>query len=56
MTHLGDGTIATDINSDWNAHLTGLGYTIRHVETWLAVDQTCITWDPPEIDERNCPF
>jgi hypothetical protein len=57
MTHLSNGTVATDFDahSD-NAALTAQGYTIRHIETWHAVGQTCIVWDAPEIPEIDLPF
>jgi hypothetical protein len=56
MTQLDDGTIATDLNSEDNARLTREGYTIRHIEEWLASGVTCIIWDAPQITERDCPF
>lgn len=57
MTHLSNGTVATDFDahSD-NAALAAHGYTIRHIETWHEHDTTCIVWDPPEITEADLPF
>jgi hypothetical protein len=57
MTHLNNGTVATDLDarSD-NAHLTALGYTVRHIETWHEHDTTCIIWDMPEFSEAELPF
>ena len=31
-------------------------YSIRHIETWLDHDTTCITWDAPQMDEAEFPF
>jgi len=57
MSHLSNGTVATHLDShEDNATLTALGYTIRHVETWHSVDQTCIVWDAPEITEADLPY
>lgn len=58
MTHLGNGTIATDLNAhDDNAFLTEQGYTIGHIETWhRSVETTCIVWDAPEITESDLPY
>ena len=60
MTHLSNGTVATDIDAhNDNAALTGQGYTIRQVETWFFDEDataTCILWDAPEITEADLPF
>ena len=57
MTHLSNGTVATDIDAhDDNAALSAQGYTIRHIETWHDHGQTCVVWDAPEITETDCPF
>lgn len=58
MTHLGNGTVATDLDScDENAALSGQGYTIRHIETWHRdTETTCIVWDAPPIGEADLPF
>jgi hypothetical protein len=56
MTHLADGTVVTDIDSDNNARLTNAGYTIRHIETWHDLGHSCIVWDAPEITDADCPF
>jgi hypothetical protein len=58
MTHLPNGTVATDIDAhDDNAALSAQGYTIRHVETYHRhPDMTCIVWDPPAITEADLPF
>ena len=54
MSHLSNGTVATHLDShEDNATLTALGYTIRHVETWHSVDQTCIV---REITEADLPY
>ena len=58
MTHLDNEAVVTDIDAhDDNAWLTAQGYTIRHIETWHAEDETCIVWDAPQhlIDAR-LPF
>ena len=57
MTHLSNGTVATDIGAtDYHAALTAQGYTVRHVETWHDHGTTCIVWDAPEITEADLPF
>jgi hypothetical protein len=57
MTKLDNGVIATDIDAEGeNAALSAQGYTIRHIETWLDHDATCILWDTPEITETDLPF
>ena len=57
MTHLSNGTVATDIDAQIdNAALTEQGYTIRHIETWHDHDTTSIIWDAPEIAEADLPF
>jgi len=57
MTHLANGTVATDIDAiEDNAALTAQGYTIRHIETWHEADHTCIVWDPPRITEAGLPY
>jgi hypothetical protein len=58
MTHLDNGTIATDLDAhDDNATLSAEGYTIRHIETWHRdIDRTCIVWDAPEISEADLPW
>ena len=57
MTHLGNGTVATDIHAmDYNAALTAQGYTVRHIETWHDHDSTIVVWDAPEIAEADLPF
>ena len=58
MTHLSNGTIATDIDAhDDNAHLTAQGYTIRHIETWHRnTEMSCIVWDAPGIAEADLPY
>jgi len=56
MTHLANGTVATDLdNTDQSATLSAQGYTIRHIETWLD-GNSCIVWDAPDIDEAELPF
>ena len=57
MTHLGNGTVATDIDAtDYNTTLVAQGYTVRHIETWHENDTTCIIWDAPQITEADLPF
>jgi hypothetical protein len=57
MTHLSNGTVATDLDAhDDNAALAAQGYIIRSIETWHDHDQTCIVWDAPEIIEADLPF
>jgi hypothetical protein len=57
MTKLDNDTVATDIDAHRdNAVLTAGGYSIRHIETWHGVGETCIIWDPPEITEADLPF
>ncbi|MEO8716415.1 MAG: hypothetical protein ABI369_15530 [Acetobacteraceae bacterium] len=57
MTHLSNGTVATDLDAhDDNATLTARGYTIRHVETWHDHDTTCIVWDAPRISDADLPY
>ena len=58
MTHLADGTVATDIDAhDDNAALSAQGYTIRHIETYHRdTDMSCIVWDAPAITEADLPF
>ena len=57
MTHLSNGTVATDLEAtDTNATLSAQGYTIRHIETWHATDETCIIWDAPELSEADLPY
>jgi hypothetical protein len=59
MTHLSNGTVATDIDADDDNHdLTGRGYTIRHIETWHrdGHDESCIVWDAPELTEADMPY
>jgi hypothetical protein len=57
MTQLSNGTVATDIDShEYNAALAAQGYTIRHVETWLDHDTTCIIWDAPALTDADMPF
>ena len=57
MTHLSNGTVATDIDAtDAHAALTAQGYTIRHIETWHDLDATCIIWDAPDLTEADLPF
>jgi len=58
MTHLSDGTIATDLDAhDENAHLTTQGYTVRHIETYRRdIDMTCIVWNAPAISERDVTY
>ena len=58
MTHLDNGTIATDIGAhDDNATLGAEGYTIRHIETWHRdIDHSCIIWDALELTEADLPF
>ena len=56
MTHLGNGTVATDIEAtDYHAALTAQGYTIRHIEDWHGHGSS-IVWDAPEIAEADLPF
>ncbi len=57
MTQLSNGTIATDLDahSD-NATLTAQGYTVRHIETYHDLGQTCIVWDAPQIAETDLPY
>ncbi|WP_158258363.1 hypothetical protein [Rhodopila globiformis] len=58
MTHLSNGTVATDIDAnDDNAALSAQGYTIRHIETYHRdIDVSCIVWDAPAITEADLPF
>ena len=59
MTHLSNGTVATDLDAhDDNAALAAQrGYTIRHIETWHDLDHhPCIVWDLPEITEAYVPY
>jgi hypothetical protein len=58
MTHLGNGTIATDLDAhDNNATLSAEGHTIRHIETWHRdIDHSCIIWDAPELTEADLPY
>jgi len=58
MTHLSNGTVATDIDAhEDNAHLTAYGYTVRHIETYHRdIDMTCIIWDVPAIMVVDCPW
>jgi hypothetical protein len=57
MTHLGNGTVATDIDAtDYNTTLVAQGYTVRHIETWHDQDATYIIWDAPEVTEADLPF
>jgi hypothetical protein len=58
MTHLDNGTIATDIDAhDDNATLAAEGYTIRHIETWHRdIDLSCIIWDAPDLTEADLPY
>jgi len=58
MTHLSNGTVATDIDThDDNAALTAQGYTVRHVETYHRdTDMSCIIWDAPAITVADLPF
>ena len=58
MTHLSNGTVATDINAhDDNAALSAQGYTIRHIETYHRdIDMSCIIWDTPAVTEADLPF
>ena len=57
MTKLDNGTVATDFDAhDDNAALATQGYTIRHIETWHDVGETCIIWDAPEITEGDLPY
>ncbi len=57
MTHLSNGTVATDLDAhDDNAALTAQGYTIRHIETWHDHDTSCIVWDAPRISEADLPY
>jgi hypothetical protein len=57
MTKLDNGTVATDFDAhDDNAALVTQGYTIRHIETWHDVGETCIIWDAPGITEGDLPY
>ncbi len=57
MTNLADGTIATDVDAhEDNSTLTAQGYTIRHIETWHDLDQSCIVWDAPRLTEDDLPY
>jgi len=60
MTHLGNGSVATDLNDHSNNHiLFGQGYTIRHIETYHdrdIVDISCIIWDAPQLTEVDLPY
>ena len=57
MTKLSNGTIVTDLlNETDNHNLSRQGYTIRHIETYHAEDETCITWDAPQLTEADLPF
>ena len=58
MTHLSNGTVATDLDNDIDNHtLSSQGYTIRHVETYHRdTDMSCIIWDAPAIAEADLPY
>ena len=58
MTHLDNGTIATDLDAhSHNAALIEQGYTIRHIETYHRdIDYSCIIWDAPELTEADIPY
>ena len=57
MTHLDNGTVATDIDAHGdNANLSGQGYTIRHIETWHDHNTSCIVWDVPKITDADLPW
>jgi hypothetical protein len=59
MTHLSNGTVATDIDAhDDNHDLTARGYTIRYIETYHrdGRDDSCIVWDAPELTEADLPY
>ncbi len=57
MTQLSNGTVATDLDAHTdNSALTAQGYTVRHIETYLDLDHSCIIWDAPEISEPDLPY
>ena len=57
MTHLRNNTVATDLDAhSHNANLTAQGYTIRHIETYLDHDTSCIIWDAPELSDTDLPY
>ena len=57
MTHLSNNTVATDLDAHaHNAALTAQGYTIRHIETYLDHDASCIIWDAPALTEEDLPY
>ena len=59
MTRMDDGTYVTDLENDIdNLALIGSGYTIRHIETWIAdaVSESFIIWDTPAMTEADIPF
>lgn len=57
MTHLSNGTTATDIDATTtNATLSAQGYTIRHIEDFPG-HGSIIHWDRPDgITEADLPF
>ena len=58
MTHLLNGTVATDLDNDSdNRNLLDQGYTIRHIETYHRdIGMSCIIWDAPEITAADIPY
>ena len=56
MTHLGNGTVATDLDdTDTNIALMAQGYAIRHIETYPD-HGSCIVWDAPAVTEADLPY
>jgi len=59
MTQLDDGTYVTDLDNDVaNSRLSGLGYSIRHIETWerLGCEESFVVWDAPALTEADLPY
>ncbi len=57
MTHLSNGTTATDIDATaTNAALSAQGYTIHHIEDFQG-HASIIHWDRPDgITDAEVPF
>ena len=58
MTRLDDGTLVTDRNADLiNEQLLAAGYSVRHIETWHALDgASFVVWDTPPLTEADLPY
>ena len=56
MTRTATGIVTSPDAHHHNNTLTAQGYTIRHVETYLDLDETVIHWDAPAITTADCPF